>query len=478
MHAKPVGTFDRWLTHSFGRGAGALVARLPGSGDRAAAERGFYFRYVDADGRRQNLKIGIYSQRGTDGGITVAEALRKAAELSHVYQAGELDLEEYLERRTRDAAGLQPAVEPQTELGKTQLVTMRRLFERWQQTELVARTSADGKRTGRKDGGEYVRLLFEARVFPSIGDLDIREVRKSHAMAILDQARTDGKLRTANVLLQTMKQCLRFALVRELIDRNPLDTIARRDAGGAEAARQRVLSAAEIKTLATSLPAANLDPRSVCATWLILATAVRIGEAMMARWEHVDLEARLWLLPETKNQRPHSVHLSDFAVRQLKEIRRLQDERQRRRVRRERLAPGSEPSNWVFSNRSEDGHVDIRTFGKQLADRQRTPDRVIKNRSAAASALSLPGGRWTPHDLRRTAATMMAELGVSGDVIDECLNHQIESRVRRTYVRDRRMAEQAKAFDLLGARLEELTKVDGEAATAPPHRRRRRSSDQ
>ncbi len=39
--------------------------------------------------------------------------------------------------------------------------------------------------------------------------------------------------------------------------------------------------------------------------------------------------------------------------------------------------------------------------------------------------------------LRRRAATIMAELGINGDVIDERLNHKIESRLRRTYVRDR-----------------------------------------
>ena len=50
----------------------------------------------------------------------------------------------------------------------------------------------------------------------------------------------------------------------------------------------------------------------------------------------------------------------------------------------------------------------------------------------------------------------MARLGVSGDIIDECLNHVIESRVRRTYIRDRRVGEQAKAFHTLGAHLMEL----------------------
>jgi hypothetical protein len=57
----------------------------------------------------------------------------------------------------------------------------------------------------------------------------------------------------------------------------------------------------------------------------------------------------------------------------------------------------------------------------------------------------------------------MAEIGISGDVIDECLNHMIESRVRRTYIRDRRASEQQKAFDALGVRLRAI--VSGGAPT-------------
>jgi integrase len=77
----------------------------------------------------------------------------------------------------------------------------------------------------------------------------------------------------------------------------------------------------------------------------------------------------------------------------------------------------------------------------------------MANRSAKTQSLALSGGRWTAHDLRRTAATIMARLGVSNDVIDECLNHIIQSRVSRVYIRDRREVDQARAFDALGAKL-------------------------
>ena len=45
---------------------------------------------------------------------------------------------------------------------------------------------------------------------------------------------------------------------------------------------------------------------------------------------------------------------------------------------------------------------------------------------------------------------------MSSDVIDECLNHVIESRVRRTYIRNRRPEQQARAFDASGDKLKAL----------------------
>jgi len=74
----------------------------------------------------------------------------------------------------------------------------------------------------------------------------------------------------------------------------------------------------------------------------------------------------------------------------------------------------------------------------------------MQRRSLITDSLLLSGGKWRPHDLRRTAATYMAQLGFSSDVIDECLNHKIQGRSTRIYIRDRRENEQAKAFEALG----------------------------
>jgi len=332
-------------------------------------------------------------------------------------------------------------------------LTVRQLFNQWQQTDLSPRRGADGRRLGRKDGGEYVQEQFQRRVFPELGDRPVRDVKRADLMAVLDAIKAEGKMTTANRVFADLNQMLRFALKRELIDRNPLDTITRRDIGGPEAARERVLDPTEVLALAVALGEAKMSRRSEVAVWLILATGCRISEAMSARWEHVDLVKSKWHLPETKNERVHTIHLSTFAVHQFEVLAEIRDAEAAEKRKKD---PSIKASIWVFPSADASTSVCPKSFGKQLADRQRPTTRRLKNRAKRTESLILSGGRWTAHDLRRTSATMMARLGVSGDVIDECLNHMIESRVRRTYVRDRRESEQVKAFDALGAHLAAL----------------------
>jgi integrase len=347
-------------------------------------------------------------------------------------------------------------------------VTVRVLFERWCAVDLQPRIGTDGKRVGRKDGGAYARAQFERRVFPKIADAAVDEIKRGDLLELLDAVKSEGKLRTANILLADLKQMFRFALARDLVLRNPLDTVTKRDVGGPSVQRDRVLTVEEIRQLPGSIEASGLHERFAAGIWLILATGVRVGELLGAVWFEagrdpadlkkvaeardvklgfVDLKRRTWHLPDTKNQRDHTIHLSAFAIEQFEKLAQLT------------VASNDDPDRampWVFPNMSNDGPVGVKSFGKQLADRQRTPERRLAHRSQATTSLLLSRGRWTAHDLRRTAATRMAEIGISGDVIDECLNHMIESRTRRTYIRDRRITEQRKAFDALGARIQAL----------------------
>lgn len=369
---------------------------------------------------------------------TLVDARRKADEARLLTASGPTDV--VRERQAKKTAKRAEAAA--AELAELRRVTLRQLFERWSDAELQPHLRADGTRGGRKDGGQYVREQFERRVFPVLGAIAAPAITRADLLTIIDATKAEGKLRTAGVLLTDLKQMFGFAMEREVVQRNPLDTVRRSKIVGKAVERDRVLTTEEVTTLAKALPQSSMQPRSAHAVWVILATGCRVGELMAAEWRHVDTTARTWYLPDTKNQRDHTIHLSDFALRQCDALYTLR---------------GTSP--YLFPNAAGDGPVCIKSFGKQLADRQRDPSRRMTHRANDTKSLALAGGKWTAHDLRRTAATTMAGLGVSTDVIDECLNHKLQSKVARVYIKDRRRAEQARAFDALGAKLAAL--VDG-----------------
>jgi len=68
----------------------------------------------------------------------------------------------------------------------------------------------------------------------------------------------------------------------------------------------------------------------------------------------------------------------------------------------------------------------------------------------------LAGGKWTPHDLRRTGATIMGSLNVRPDVIEKCLNHIEQNKIIRVYQHQTLIPAQKEAWGLLGERLEIL----------------------
>ena len=447
MQAKPAEA-DRWLRQPFMRGAGVFVGRITPGGERL-----FYFRYTDSRGGRPFLPIGRYHPRG-EGGLTLAQGYVRATEMSMLYRSGIKDLREHLAQqeadRTRaEAATRQALRDAETAAAQEaqRRVSVRRLFEQWQRVELAPRLLADGTRTGRKDGGAWVRASFERHVFPRVGDVQACDVRRAELLAILDDCKAEGARRTANVLFADLRQMFRFAVEREIVQRNPLDGIKRAVVGGKDTERDRTLSDDELKALRLAVPKANMHARSAAAVWLILATSCRVGEAMAAHWDHVDVASCTWYLPDTKNQRDHTIHLSPFALGQFDRLAALREKDK-----------DDKPITWVFPNEARTGPVCVKSFGKQLADRQRPADQRMSGRTKRTESLVLAGGRWTAHDLRRTAATIMARLGTSTDVIDECLNHKLQSKVARIYIQDRRLGEQARAFDALGHWLDGLTK--------------------
>jgi integrase len=373
---------------------------------------------------------------------TLAEARRECDVLrERAWEGTDLQLEKKLERERQKQKQLEERAELERqqaelarELARQQaLITVQDLFERWAATDLQ----------NRKDGGKEIRRMFEKDVLPVIGHLAVADVRKGHITEITDALLLRGVNRMAKLILSLVRQMFRFAVDRDIIEFDPTASIRKAKIGGKSVERDRVLSDDEIRELCRKLPDANMIPSTECAIWLMLSTCCRVGELSKARWEHVDFAAKTWLIPDehSKNGKPHIVYLSAFALRQF-----------------ERLSTYRESDAWLFLDRTKTTHVCDKSISKQINDRQ--TDRVRSNKSQHKDALRLSGGKWTPHDLRRTGATMMGNLGILPDVIEKCLNHTEQNKMKRVYQRQELKMEQADAWQKLGERLELLAQPD------------------
>jgi integrase len=167
-----------------------------------------------------------------------------------------------------------------------------------------------------------------------------------------------------------------------LIEHNPVVGTIQPDAGKP---RERTLADDE---LAAIWRACKDDEYGRIVRLLILLAARRAEVGGMA-WSELDLERGLWTLPaaRSKNAKAHTLPLMPMALDIIKRVPRL--------VTRDQL----------FGTRSNDGFTGW--------DDQKEP---LDERSGI--------DRWTLHDLRRSVATKLADLGVMPHVIEEILNHQ------------------------------------------------------
>lgn len=313
--------------------------------------------------------------------------------------------------------------------------TVKDVFDRWDRLHLSQ---------AYKDGGAEVRRYFTTEILPALGDAPIDSLTRANVAAVVDNVLARGKPSAAKALLGCFRQFLRWSVARGYLDTDPSAALAKSSIK-TNGPRERVLSAEEVKLLPKLLPAAGLPKWAPHAVWVILATACRVSELLESRWDDFDLDNREWRIPDTKSGRPHVVDLSDFAILHLRELDKLRNG--------PFLVNGRQTGEEIMP-------ISDKALTKSLKDRQRPAGFVpLKNRTIThPHALNLPGGPWTPHDLRRSAATFMQGLGVLPVIIERCLNHAEPNSLIRVYQRYDYRPERKDAFNRLGHHLEELAK--------------------
>lgn len=130
---------------------------------------------------------------------------------------------------------------------------------------------------------------------------------------------------------------------------------------------------------------------------LVLFTGLRRNEAAQLKWSDIDLKAKTLTIPDTKNNQPHTLPLSNYLSDLLV-------------LRQQRAA-----SEYVFPGNGKGGHI-------------------VEPRKQTAKVIEDSGVTFTIHDLRRTFITMAESLDISAYAVKRLINHKMTNDVTAGYI--------------------------------------------
>jgi integrase len=275
---------------------------------------------------------------------------------------------------------------------------------------------------------ETERTLRRDVVAP-LGARPIREITRREIRELIESVVDRGSPSHANHVLAYLRAMLNWAVSNDLIEASPCDGL-KMPAPLVE--RDRALNDDEIRLFWRGCDAIGWPFGPLFQ--LLLLTGQRRDEMAEARWSEFDLDKALWTLPRerAKNNKSHLIHLSPLAIEILGTLPKL----------------GSK--GLLFTTT---GDTSVSGFGR-ARDRLATVMRDELRQSDPAGEIQ----PFTLHDLRRTAATGMAGLGIAHHVLDRILNHVAGkiSGVAAIYNRHEYLAERKSALDAWARHVEGL----------------------
>lgn len=413
----------------------------------------FRFRY-QRGGKRFWLVLGNY---GKEDGISLAEAHTKHNTARRELENGLDPIEEHLRRQHEKEEARRERAGGDTVTRLVEQFVHRKLrAERWDAASATWVRDSRANIKARKRPDEAAALLGYvssartagkrhttkrkpvANLISELGDLKARDVTRRQLIALLDSIVERGAPVAANRVYALLVQFFTWAAAKDLIPASPMAGVER--PGGAERPRQRVLNADEIKTFWTKLDGADMAEATRLGLRLLLITAQRRGELTYAKWSHFDFEAKTWTIPidllKTSHSRrmapePHIVPLAPLANEYLNKLKAL----------------------------TGDGAYVLPAHADKKKNRPYS-ERVL-SRAVRENADTFGIAHFTPHDLRRTAASFMTKLKIPRLHVEKVLNHSTgdiaEIYDRHDYLPEKRIALETWAAHL-AALVDEKTK--------------------
>ena len=284
------------------------------------------------------------------------------------------------------AKGISPKQEKENKkTGKSEVLLFKTYGERY----LADVIAQDRKNT------YNMALYLNNDIYPFIGDIPLNMVSTDDVRRVIWRKKEQGYDASANQVRGLLKRMFDYAVTLGMVTFNPVLAIPTRHVFKSKS-RDRYLSTTEIKEFYTALLNSRIYRPRKLGILLSLLTLLRKSELLKAKWEHINFESRIWLIPETKadsktgNSREMVVYMSDQMIEILKELKTI---------------AGDEP--YIFVGRKTGTHISHNAFNESQKN-------ALKLTSLAD---------FTIHDLRRTASTHLNEQGFNRDAIEKCLNH-------------------------------------------------------
>lgn len=226
------------------------------------------------------------------------------------------------------------------------------------------------KRSWRSD-----EQLFKLRILPKFGHVRIDQLSRHEVQVFHGVLKANGLApATADHHLKVLRHAMNLAVDFGLIERNPL---ARIKLFNEDNRVENVLSEEQLKALVKVLE--EDDSRPVCLiAQFLLCTGARRSEVLSARWEHIDLQKRHWLIPakHSKSKRVRPVPLNDSAMHVLGHL------------------PTREKGGPLFVNRQTGRpYTDIAKVWQRLRSKAGLPHLRIHDLRHTFASLLINGGR-------------------------------------------------------------------------------------
>jgi integrase len=282
--------------------------------------------------------------------------------------------------------------------------------------------------------GDQIKRAFTVYVRPRIGQKSIYELKRRDIVEMLDAIQDENGSVMADRVLAHVRKAFNWWMVQDDEFKSPIVRGMARTKPG-ERKRKRTLTDDELRDVWAALDVMEGPACYPAYVRNLLLTMTRRNES--SEMNVTELDGDLWTIPAEryKNKQDHVIPLSAMALENLKKA--------------PALAKGIN-AYFLFSTATTNrpmGKTAFSGFSKAKAEL----DRQIAKLRKASDKPKMP--RWTLHDLRRTARTLMSRAGIPDDHAERAMGHMIAG-VRGTYDRHEYLDEKRRAFEALALQVQ------------------------